>query len=70
VALDNRATWDAQEEQTDGSLIVTMAAPDLLWAASTAMAFGPIVVVLQPEEVCRMVREWAGAVARQYTSLE
>ena len=70
MALDNRAIWDALEEQGDGSLIVTMAAPDLLWAASTAMAFGPIVVVLEPEQVRRMVAEWAGAVAWNYASLE
>jgi predicted DNA-binding transcriptional regulator YafY len=68
--LDNRATWDALEEQPDGSLIVTMSAPDLLWAASTALAFGPIVVVLEPEEVRRMVGEWAGAVAEHYASPE
>ena len=32
--------------------------------------FWPIVVVLEPEEVRRMVGEWAGAVAEYYASPE
>ncbi len=66
VALTNRAYWKSVEEQADGSVLVTMSTPDLIWAASTAMAYGPAVKVLEPEIVRRMVAEWAQAVAEQY----
>jgi predicted DNA-binding transcriptional regulator YafY len=66
VAQQNRAYWDKLEEQPDGSVIVTMTMPDLMWGAATAMAYGPIVVVLEPPELRAMVRDWATAVAAQY----
>lgn len=66
IALENRTLWDALEEQDDGSVIVSVTWPDLIWAASMALSFGPSAVVLEPEEVRRTVCEWAGAIARQY----
>jgi predicted DNA-binding transcriptional regulator YafY len=66
VALENRAYWDDIEEQPDGSLIVAFSAPTLEWAASTALAYGPIVEVLDPPELRQMVRDWALAVAGKY----
>jgi predicted DNA-binding transcriptional regulator YafY len=48
VAMDNRFFWDTLEEQPDGSVLVSFSAPDLDWAASTALAYGPIVEVLEP----------------------
>jgi predicted DNA-binding transcriptional regulator YafY len=66
VDQQNRAYWDKLEEQPDGSVIVTMTMPDLMWGAATAMAYGPIVVVLEPPELRAMVRDWATAVAAQY----
>jgi predicted DNA-binding transcriptional regulator YafY len=68
IALENRTLWDALEEQGDGSVIVSVTWPDLIWASSMALSFGPSAVVLEPEELRRMVREWAGAIARQYES--
>ena len=47
----------------DGTIEVTFQAPDLEWAASTALAYGPAVEVLEPPELRQMVAEWAGAVA-------
>jgi predicted DNA-binding transcriptional regulator YafY len=46
--------------------MVTLAAPDLRWAASTALAYGPLVEVLEPGELRRMVAEWAQAIAMNY----
>jgi predicted DNA-binding transcriptional regulator YafY len=68
LALDNRTLWDTCEEQSDGSVVVTMSVPDLQWAASTALSYGPTVVVLEPEELRHMVSEWAGAITTQYAS--
>ena len=69
VALDNRAMWQTCEEQPDGSIVVAVTVPDLNWAASTALSFGPIVTVLEPEELRRMVSEWARAIAERYPSI-
>lgn len=66
IAMENRAYWDAVDQQPDGSVTITMSTPDLQWAASTALAYGPIATVLEPEELRRMVSEWAEAVAAQY----
>jgi predicted DNA-binding transcriptional regulator YafY len=68
LARDNRSWWETLEEQPDGSLIVTTLIPDVLWAASIALSFGPAVEVLEPEEVKQQVLEWARAVAQQYTA--
>jgi len=67
VALTNRAYWECVEEQTDGSVTVTMSTPDLLWAVSSVLAYGPGVKVLEPPELQCMVAEWARRVADQYT---
>lgn len=66
VALTNRAYWESIVEQADGSVMVSMLAPDLYWAASSVLAYGPAVKVLEPPELQRMVAEWAQAIAAQY----
>jgi predicted DNA-binding transcriptional regulator YafY len=66
IALANRSSWEAVEEQADGSVIVDLSAPDVNWAASLALAYGPLVTVLEPEEVRRTVRDWAQATAGLY----
>jgi predicted DNA-binding transcriptional regulator YafY len=68
VALENRVNWETLDEQADSSVIVTLAAPNIEWAASTALAYGPIVEVLEPPELRRIVREWAQAVVAQYSN--
>jgi len=66
IALTNYASWEKLEEQPDGSVIVTMLAPDLPWLASTALSFGPWITVLEPEELRQMVCEWASQVVKTY----
>lgn len=68
VAREGRPYWDAIKTVPDGSVLVEYSAPDLIWATSTAFAYGPIVEVLEPPEVRRMVVEWAAAVVEQYGS--
>jgi predicted DNA-binding transcriptional regulator YafY len=45
-----------------------MNVPDLHWAASSALAYGPLVKVLEPPALQHMVSEWAQAIAHHYTS--
>jgi predicted DNA-binding transcriptional regulator YafY len=59
LALYNRAYWESVEEEPDGSVIVSFSAPELYWAASTVMAYGPIVEALEPPELRVMLGEWA-----------
>jgi predicted DNA-binding transcriptional regulator YafY len=67
LALDSHGYWETVELQPDGSAFVTFPAPNLEWAASTALAYGPLVEVLDPPELRRMVRDWAAAVSAAYT---
>ena len=59
----NSIGWSRMEEQADGSVVVSMAAHDLNWAACTVLAFGPIVEVLEPAELRQLVQAWAEAIA-------
>jgi predicted DNA-binding transcriptional regulator YafY len=66
LARTNRTLWDALEEQADGSVVVTFSTPDLNWAASTVMAYGPLVEVLHPPELRHLLQDWAQTIARLY----
>ncbi len=68
IARDLAGTWDTLEEQADGAVIVALTMPDLQWAASMALGFGPIVTVLEPAELSQTVHAWASAVVEQYAS--
>ena len=66
VAHDLRETWEGLDVQDDGAVVVTLAMPDINWATSMALGFGPIVTVLEPAELRASVRDWANAIAEQY----
>ena len=66
LALNNRLQWETVEPQPDGSVRVTLSLPDMVWAASLALSYGPVVTVEEPEELRRQVREWAQAVVELY----
>jgi len=68
LALDDRAFWETVDEQPDGSVVVTFAAPDLEWPARVALGYGPHAVVLEPDELRCLVSERARAIAAQYAS--
>ena len=61
-----RGYWETLDEEPGGSIVVTLNAPDFYAAASNALAYGPAVTVLEPPEVCQMVKEWALATAALY----
>jgi predicted DNA-binding transcriptional regulator YafY len=66
IALDNRAFWQTLDRQPDGAILVTFSTPDLDWAASTVLAYGPMVTVLEPAELRTKVREWTQAILALY----
>lgn len=70
LALSNRPAWESVETQPDGGVTVTLALPDLLWAASLALSYGPAVTVEAPEELRGLVAGWARAVAARYPDPE
>lgn len=70
IARLNRANWDAFEEKPDGSVVVSMTSPDVNGAASSVLMYGPAVIVLEPEELRALVRQWAQAVAGLYPGTE
>jgi predicted DNA-binding transcriptional regulator YafY len=68
IVTSNRYIWDSVEEKNDGSIQVTLAAPDLAWLASMTLGFANLVTVLEPPELRIMVRELAQAIVEQYRS--
>lgn len=66
VAHYNRSAWESLSEAPDGAVEVIFDIPDLTWAASTILAYGPQVTVLEPEELCRIVAEWAAVIVTNY----
>ncbi|MBI5294075.1 MAG: YafY family transcriptional regulator [Chloroflexi bacterium] len=62
----NHSYWESVEEQADGAMIVTFSAPTLEWAASTALAYGPAVEVLEPPELRQLAAEWLDVMKRKY----
>ena len=66
LAQYTRGYWETFDEQPDGSVVVTFSTPDINAAASNALAYGPVVTVLEPPEVRRIVKEWAQAAANLY----
>jgi predicted DNA-binding transcriptional regulator YafY len=47
---------------------VTFPSPTLEWAASTTLAYGPTVEVVEPQELRVMVAEWLETTIRKYRS--
>jgi predicted DNA-binding transcriptional regulator YafY len=68
ILAGNHSYWETIETKPDGSVEVTFPSPSLEWAASTTLAYGPAVEVLEPLELRGMVAEWLEATARKYKS--
>jgi predicted DNA-binding transcriptional regulator YafY len=66
VARDNRTNWEDLAELADGSVDVVFTAPDLAWAASMVLAYGPGVRVQTPAELRSMVAGWAQGIVAAY----
>ena len=63
---DSSIGWSGIEPQADGSLLATLPASDLVFAASMLISFGPAVTILAPEELKKLVAEWARALLERY----
>jgi len=70
VALNNRAYWESLEQQPDGAVVVTFAAPDLEAAAGMVLRIGFPAVILEPEALRELVRTQARAIAAHFDSTE
>lgn len=68
ILAGNHSYWETVETKSDGSVEVTFLSPALEWAASTTLAYGPAVEVVEPPELRVMVTEWLEATARKYKS--
>jgi len=66
LVSESYSYWDTKETKQDGSVEVTFSAPTLEWAASTALAYGPAVEVLEPPELRRMMFEWLQVTSAKY----
>jgi predicted DNA-binding transcriptional regulator YafY len=70
VALDNRAHWESFEEQPDGAVVVTFAAPDLEAAAGMVVRIGFPAVIVEPEALRELVRAQTRAIADHFDSTD
>jgi len=70
VALDNRVYWETLEEQPDGAVVVTFAAPDLEAAAGQVLRIGFPAVIVEPEGLHELVRAQARALADHFGTRE
>lgn len=65
-ALSTPLAWEKVEPQPNGSVIVETSLPDIYWAASMALSYGPGATVLEPEELRQLVREWGQSIVELY----
>lgn len=68
TARANSFSWEQMDEQGDGSVVVRFSVPDLGWAASAVLGYGPSVRVLEPPALVSTLREWLQAIAAHYLS--
>jgi predicted DNA-binding transcriptional regulator YafY len=66
IAATNLSIWESMQENPDGSVEATLAAPDLYWLASMVLGFSAWVKVLDPPELRELVRDWALEIAALY----
>jgi predicted DNA-binding transcriptional regulator YafY len=68
--LNHRAFWENYEEQGDGAVLVSFAAPDLEAAASIVLRYGLQATIVEPTALRDLVRERASALAAHYAAAE
>ena len=66
MALDNRVYWDTLEEQPNGGVVVTFAAPDLEAAAGMVLRFGFAASIEEPQALLELVRKRAREIADHF----
>lgn len=66
VIQENPMFLGEPKRLADGSVEVGLNVPDLKWATSLVLSFGPLVLVLDPPELRDLVHDWAQATADRY----
>jgi predicted DNA-binding transcriptional regulator YafY len=66
IVTGNRSMWESIKENPDGSMDVTLTAPDLHWLAFMTLSFANWVAVLEPPELRQLVKDWAQAIVKRY----
>jgi len=66
IARYNQSYWDSIHDLPDGSVEVTFSAPNLEWAASNVLAYGPAVIVESPSELQDLVATWSQEISKYY----
>jgi predicted DNA-binding transcriptional regulator YafY len=69
-ALDNRAYWESCEEQQDGAVLVSFAAPSLEAAASIVLRYEFLATIVEPRALRELVRARVSALAAQYAATQ
>ncbi len=67
IVAGNSSYWETVDTKQDGSVEVSFPSPTLEWAASTALAYGPAVEVLEPSDLRIMVQQWLDETAKKYS---
>jgi predicted DNA-binding transcriptional regulator YafY len=62
--------WESLEEQPDGAVVVTLAAPDLEAAAGMVLRIGFPAVIEEPPALRELVRTQARALAAHFDATE
>ena len=57
VAASAHAGPGPRVASPDGSIVVTYSAPDLIWASTTALTYGPLVIIEAPAELAELHRD-------------
>ena len=66
IARYNRSYWRSFDEQPDGTILVTYQSPDLIWASSVALSYGPLVIVEEPAALVEFIRQQAREILENY----
>ena len=56
MVKSNLSMWESTQENKDGSVDVTLTAPDLSWLASVTLSFANWVTVQEPPELKSLVQ--------------
>ena len=67
IAEYQKSYWDSSKVLPDGSVEVVFSAPNLEWAASNVLAYGPSVIVESPPELRDLVEDWSQEICKHYT---
>ena len=66
LASNTPTFWEKLENQSDGSVIVTVFQSDIYRAAGFVFSYGPAATVLEPDSLRELMHNWAAAIEEMY----